>query len=462
MPDRDTKQKRSLHTKIFEKFKNWYAFYFEDIWKTDRSNWRIDIAKTVNLSVSTIMDKDIQSTAYAMSFRTLLATVPALALLFAIGRGFGFSNIMRASLLNYFPAQKVAIEKALGFVDSYLSQASEGIFVGIGLIFLLWTLISLLSSAETAFNKIWGVSRGRTLWRQISDYTAICLILPVFMICSTGINIFMSGEVQKLLPMEFLTPVISTIIDSAGILLIWAFFTGLYKLVPNTHVKFKHAAVSGIIAGTAFVILQFLFVSGQIYVSKYNAIYGSFAFLPLLMIWLQFVWLITLAGAVVCYSAQNIFRFSYSKQISSISLDYQRKILLAVTTVITNNFKRGLHAPTMLHIAQKFEIPVALVNRILDELIQSGIIIRTAPDGPKEEVGYVPAIPIERLTVGLVLKKIRQCGSSDFIEGFNKHFRHIDKMFDELNSIYYKTAENYKIIDLEINNFTSKNNTSKK
>lgn len=443
---------KGFFTKIKDYVMELYRVYVLDVWKSSRTDWKMDIAKTINLSVSTILNKDIQSTAYAMAFRTLLATVPVLALIFAICRGFGFSNILKTSLLNYFPAQKEAIEKGLTFVDSYLSQTSEGIFVGVGLLFLFWTIISLLSATETAFNKIWGVTRGRTLWRQISDYTAICLILPVLMICSTGINIFMSTEVQSLIPATFLTPVIGTVIDSAGIILTWAFFAGIYKLIPNTYIKFKHAAIAGVLAGTAFVILQFLFVTGQIYVSKYNAIYGSFAFLPLLMIWLQFVWLITLAGAVICYSSQNIFRFSHSEEISDISLDYQRKILLAVTAVIVHNYKDGKPATTMLDLAREFELPVVLTTHILEELTNCGIIIKTAPVSARDEAGYVPAIPIDQLTVGVVLRKLRQTGSSDFIAGFDSRFANIDKILTDLNGVYYKTADNFKITELSINN----------
>lgn len=451
MTEVKNKTKNNLFSRISEKWGNLYSVYFTNVWDSNRTDWKMDIAKTIRLSVMTIMDKDIQSTAYAMAFRTLLATVPTLALLFAIGRGFGFSNIIRDSLLNYFPAQRAAIERALTFVDSYLNQASEGLFVGVGLLFLLWTIISLLSSAETAFNKIWGITQGRTLWRQIADYTAICLILPVLMICSTGINLFMSTEMQNVVPDSILTPVLSTVLDSAGIVLTWLFFAGMYKLIPNTSVKFKHAIISGVLAGTAFVILQFLFVSGQIYVSKYNAIYGSFAFLPLLMIWLQFVWLITLAGATICYSAQNIFRFNYSVQTDTISLDYQRKILLAVTTVIAHAFKNGTPRPTQLQLAKEFGLPVKLVNSITEELQRASLIVRTEPENPKDEPGYVPAFPLSQLTVGLVLKQLRQTGSSNFIEGFHEHFPGIDEIVNNLNEVYYDKANQIKITDLRIN-----------
>lgn len=278
---------------------NFYAYCTQGVWSDTRGGLKVNVIKTLNLSVVSFMNKDLQTQACNMAFRTLLATVPALALLFALCRGFGFSNLMKTSLMSYFPAQREALEKGLTFVDSYLEQTSEGLFVGVGLIFLLWTLISLVSSAEMALNSIWGVP-DRSWMRKVIDYTAIFLILPVLMICSTGINIFMSSTIQTVLPFKFISPLISALLDSAGLFITWIFFTGVYMLLPNTKVKFKNAFLAGALSGTAFTILQWLFVSGQIYVSKYNAIYGSFAFLPLVMLWLQLVWVITLAGAVVC------------------------------------------------------------------------------------------------------------------------------------------------------------------
>lgn len=272
----------------------------------------------------------------------LLAIVPALALLFAIGRGFGFQNILTTQLFGYFPSQQKALEAAFRFVDAYLAQASEGIFVGVGILFLLWTLISLVSSVEDAFNKIWGVKYGRSLWRKITDYTAIFLILPVLMICSSGLSIFMSTTLQEAVPLKFMSPAISVILDCATIVLTWLFFTGVYMLIPNTTVKFKNALMSGILAGVAFQVLQWLFVTGQLYVSKYNAIYGGFAFLPLLLIWMQLVWVICLSGAVLCYSSQNIFRFSFTSEVTDISALYRRKITLAIMAVVAKRFKMGL------------------------------------------------------------------------------------------------------------------------
>lgn len=283
-----------------------WAYWSEGIWEDHRTTLKVNTIKTINLTVKTFMSTDLQSKACAMTYRTLLAIVPALALVFAIGRGFGFQNLLQSQLYRYFPSQHKALEMAFSFVDSCLAQASEGLFVGVGIVFLFWTIVSLLDSVEETFNQVWGVTIDRSIFRKVTDYLAICIILPVLMICSGGLQIFMSTAIQRLLPFEFVTPLLEFALDCLSFFFAWLFFTGAYMLIPNTKVKFKNAFPAGAIAGTAFQALQWLFVTGQLYVSKYNAIYGSFSFLPLMLIWMQLSWLITLAGALICLSLIHI------------------------------------------------------------------------------------------------------------------------------------------------------------
>ncbi len=451
MPQLKTPQiKNRWLAKIVNRAIDRYNYCVSGVWDDSNNNWKVKIIKTLNLSVQSFMNKDLQSVACGMAFRTLLATVPALALLFAIGRGFGFSNLLQETLLKSFPAQKIAIEKGLSFVDSYLAQASEGIFVGVGIIFLMWTLIPLVSAAEATFNSIWGIVHGRTMWRKITDYTAIFLILPILMICATGINVIMSTTLQTLLPFQFMTPLISWLLDSMGVVLTWLFFTGVYMLLPNTKVKFKNAIVAGILSGTAFIILQFLFVSGQLYVSKYNAIYGSFSFLPLLMIWLQLVWVITLAGAVVCFSAQNIFRYSFATQISQISFDYRRKILMAVLIVIARDFKNRMTPPDAQKISFTYEFPMGLITEILDELTNAGLVLKVFVDEKRQDFGYVPAIDLSQLTVGYVIRQLRSTGAKNFIPDFEQRFPDIISIIDNINENSYKLGDDTRLCDVPV------------
>lgn len=390
------------------------------VWRDRRTSLWVRLVKTVNLTVKSFLSTDLQSTACALTYRTLLALVPALALLFAIGRGFGFQNLLTSQLFSYFPSQQRALEVAMRFVDSYLAQASEGLFVGVGIAVLLWTLISLVGAIEDAFNRIWSIKHGRSFWRKITDYTAIFLILPVLMVCGSGLTAFMSSSVDAYLP--FMTPLVSLLLDAASVVLIWLFFTGLYMLVPNTKVKFKNALPAGVLAGVAFQVLQTLFVGGQIYVSKYNAIYGGFAFLPLLLIWLQLVWLFTLAGALLCYSAQSITDYALDEDIYGISFNYRRRIGVGLLAVMVQRYGRGLAPMSDIDFERSFDVPLRLVQILLGEMEDMKLVCRVLPPGRKGTLCYQPARDLSALTVGEAVDMFRDHGSTDFIPAFARDF----------------------------------------
>ena len=274
----DSNKPQSLFERLKNKALDIWEYCSKGVWEDKRDTLKIRIVKTLNLTIRTFMSADLQSKACAMTYRTLLAIVPALALLFAIGRGFGFQNLLQNQVYQYLPSQRKALEMAFSFVDSCLAQASEGIFVGVGIVFLLWTLISLLDSVEESFNNIWGITADRPLARKVTDYLAIFIILPVLMICSSGLQIFMSTTIQKLLPFADITPFLGDLLDLASVALSWLFFAGAYMLIPNTKVRFQNALIAGVLAGTAFQILQWLFVTGQVYVAKYNADLRQFFF----------------------------------------------------------------------------------------------------------------------------------------------------------------------------------------
>lgn len=452
-----TKKKSGLIAGLTARLTGWYNYSTSGVWSDTRRNWKVNLMKTINLSVRSFLNADLQNRAAALTYQTLLAIVPALALLFAICRGFGFQNLIESQLFSSFPAQSKALATAMRFVDSYLAQSSEGIFVGIGIIFLLWTLISLISNVEDAFNTIWGIPQGRTIWRKITDYTAIFLILPVLMICASGITVFMSTTVQENLPLPFLSPVVSTILDCSSLVLVWLFFAGSYLLIPNTKVKFKNAFVAGIIAGTAFLVLQWLFVNGQIYVTKYNAIYGSFSFLPLLLIWLQLVWLITLSGAVYCYSSQNIFEFSFSDEIAKISEDYRWRIILAVMTVASLRYLHEEKPLTGHQIATRYGLPISLVTVAANRLVSSGLLVNVVLQPGTDTFALIPAVTPSTLTLGEVIRRVGDNGTKRFIPGFDLRFKSLNTSIDSIEKSALEKADTILISSLTINNIKNEN-----
>lgn len=435
-----------------------WNYFNMGVWEDSRHTWRVGLVKTLNLSMRSFLNSQLWVRAASLTYNTVLAIVPALALVFAICRGFGFQNLLESQLHHYFPAQGEALTEGLKFVDSYLNTSSEGVFVGAGIIFLLWTLFSLMSNVEDAFNEAWNVKTGRTLWRQITDYTAIFFLLPVLMICSSGITIVMSTTLQTILPWGFLQSALSWILDLVSLALIWLFFTGTFLLIPNTRVKFRNAFIAGIFAGTGFIILQWIFVTGQMYVARYNAIYGSFSFVPLLLIWLQLVWLLTLAGAVVCYAMQNIYNISYLERVAHISTAYSRRVSLAVMSVVVNAFRNGLTPPTPSAISHDYGLPANLVSPIAYRLTKCGMLRMTIPAKSDGEPGLLPAVALDSLTVSKVLIALDSEGTSDFIPNFAKCFPEIDTVMAAIGQAVDKVDGDTLVQSLKINKPKANNN----
>lgn len=427
-----------------------WMYVSDGVWRDSRHTFAVNAIKTINLSVRSFLNSDMQTQACAMTYRTLLALVPALALLFAIGRGFGLQNLLQDELFHMFPAQKQAVSYALSFVDSYLSSSSEGVFVGVGLVVLLWTLISLFSNIEGTFNIIWGVP-GRSFGRKITDYTAMLLILPVVLICAGGMSLLLSRSLQSLFHWEFMSPVITAVVEGSSWLLTWLFFTLLYLLMPNTKVKFGNAFMAGVMAGTGFLVLQWLFVTGQMYVARYNAIYGSFSFLPLMLLWMQLTWVIVFAGGVVCYSSQNIFMYNFNNAIRNMSSRFYARLTLALCALIVQNFVNGKGATLMEDMVKRYNLPPKLASLICDRLVKAGVL-SIVEIRPKSDIrGYQPALDPSKITVALVYDRLDRQGSSDFIPGFNENFPGVIEVYNIIHAGEEAITSQMLLSDIKIN-----------
>lgn len=421
-----------------------------DVWNDRSSTWTVKAVKVINLSIRSFMDRDLQVRSCALTYNTVLAIVPALAMLFAIARGFGFQNLLQSELFRYFPAQRHALESALTYVDNYLAQASQGVFVGIGLVFLLWTLLSLMSNVEDTFNHVWGVTTKRSLQRKFTDYTALFLLLPVLMVCSAGITIFMSDAVQHVFGDNALSPMMHRLLAFMPIVISWLIFTAAYYLVPNTKVRFKGALFAGVLCGTLFQAVQWLFVTGQVYVSKYNAIYGSFAFLPLLLVWLQLSWLITLAGVVITYAWQNFDSFAHREQVQGMSQSYSNSMALAVLALAAKKFKKRESALTRLELINDYDIPGPLADKLLEQLIEAEMLITVSKDEKQDsnDIAYQPAFDPDDMTVNTASNALADTGDSQFITKADTKFAKLHEHIKELRNSQQAQTDDIPLIDL--------------
>lgn len=404
---------------LWERLSDNADYCMRRVWDDPSKSWKVRAIKVVNLSVRSFMDRDLQMRAGSLTYNTVLALVPALAMIFAIARGFGFQNLLQGQLMNYFPAQRQALSQALNYVENYLSQTSQGAFIGIGLVVLLWTLLSLMNNVEDAFNGVWGITRGRSMVRKFTDYTALMLLLPVLMVCTTGIEVLMSDTVQQVLADDFLSPVARMVLRFVPWLITWLVFTAAFAIIPNTRVNLSSALWSGLMCSVAFHLLQWLFVTGQVYVSKYNAIYGSFAFLPLLLVWLQLTWLITLSGVALTYAGQNYYNFAHSEQAAGISTRYADELALGILAMAAQRFSERKPPLTSNELLADIDLPSVLADKLLDRLTRAGLL---TPVGDSDTRAFVPAYDVAQLTVSDALDALSQLGNSDFISAADTRF----------------------------------------
>jgi membrane protein len=267
-----------------------------------------EVVKVVSLAIRFFTTKRVLIEAAALTYSTLLAIVPILAVVFAIARGFGFSKYIEVWFRDTFASQPQAAEIIIGWVNSYLIHTQSGIFLGVGLVFMLYTVLMLVSNIEETFNEIWQVSSSRSIYRSFANYLAAFFLCPIFIVVTTGFSIVLTTIASSMPDVLMIGSVVRWLLDLVPYVLMSALFIGLYVSMPNTYVNWRCAIVPGIIAGVGIQWLQLFYVHSQIWVTGYNAIYGSFAALPLFMLWVQISWIICLFGAELTFTNQQMNR----------------------------------------------------------------------------------------------------------------------------------------------------------
>lgn len=407
---------------IPDKIRNFIKFITIDVWRitdSEVSKHRrryYNFVKVIVLVVRRFSEDKLGSKASALTYSTLLSLVPLLAILLSIAKGFGFSNIVESQLFEHFEGHREILARAFNFVNSYMEQTKEGLFVGLGIVLLLYTVINLISSIENILNEIWMVKKGRTIYRQITDYLSVFLILPIFLVCTSGLSLFISTSINNIEAYELIAPIYQTLLKVIPLTVSILAFTLLFMFMPNTKVKFLNALYGGIFSGISFMVFQYLYINGQIWVSKYNAIYGSFAFLPLLMLWLQLSWLLCLIGSEISYASQNISSYDFEDDSKEISRRYYDFVLITIAAIIIKRFEKGERPYTADEISADNKIPIRLAHRIIYDLKELDIIneVKEIVDDDDRETYYQPALDINKITVGYILNKKDTKGSEEF------------------------------------------------
>jgi membrane protein len=403
-------------------------FLTKDIWSFDinRSGpLRRAIGNTVKvivIAIRTFIDDKVMTKAAALTYSTLFAIVPILALIFAVARGFGFEKIVTSLLESGIIGQNETLDTIMNFINRYLQYASSGYFIGIGLLFLLFSVFLLADGIETSLNSIWHLKKSRWMGRKITDFFSLLLLIPIGIICLSGLSVLGTSLLIRMEGYHLLGGFVKFLINAMPYLLAGFILTGFYMFMPNTKVKFKYAVIPGFIAGCLFQIFQNIYFQGQFTLSSYNAIYGGFAALPLFLFWCNISWAIILFGCQLAYVSQNNDNFNYFKEPDKISRRHQDFYSLMVLSCICSKFNKRESAPVMKEIVNELQVPHRYVISSLDTLSESGLIETVLQDDDREPA-YVPSTDTQSLTVVNVLTAINSSGYCDLDHALESELR---------------------------------------
>ena len=428
-----------------------------DIWRVPLKNLsrgKSFFIRQLRIILLTIRDFDEDKCmlrASSLTFYSLLSVVPVVAMAFGIAKGFNLEIFLENQLLNKFPGQEEVMVKIVAFAHSLLENTRGGMVAGIGVAILFWVVIKMLGNIEQSLNDIWGIKKSRSLGRKFSDYLSIMLICPLLLVMSGSITVFIASQIKSVTESIALLGALSPIIFIAFKLfpycVIWILFTFLYVFMPNTKVNFKSGILAGIIAGTIYQILQWAYIAFQIGVARYNAIYGSFSVLPLFLVWLQLSWLIVLFGAEISFAHQHVDTYEFEPDCLEASNSLKILLSLWITHLLIKNFCKGEKPSTANRISHTLEIPTRLVQQLLYELTESGIISETRGDEDKS-IAYQPAKSVDKFTIKYVLDALDKRGTDNIPI---PESRELDKLTGSLkvfNDVMEKSPANISLRDI--------------
>ena len=429
--------------KLFTYFTD--TIFREDIneWRNPVVRWLVQQYRLLFYTARGLVEHGTLVRSAALTFYTLMSLVPLLALVFAVVKGFGLADGLVENLYELFPQHPETVDYIVGFAENALARTQGGVVAAVGLVMLFWAVIRVFGSIENAFNNIWEVKVERSIARQWTDYIAVVMIVPVLWILANAVGNYIE-QVLGLSDKWYFT----TLSRLASMVVIWTMFTLLYLIIPNARVRFQSALMAGIVAGTIFLLFQWGYVYVQRWMTSYNAVYGSFAALPLFLIWMQTSWEILLFGGELSFAYQNISRFAEERESLRISYDQRRKVLLAVMILVARNFRdHGGTLPTD-EIRKRLELPTRIVNDILFQLVQAGQLIAVRSGDGEREVAFAPAHDLSSTTVYGILEAVERTGQTTLDLEQTPELARMNREVETLKEEVLHSPNNVRLTDL--------------
>lgn len=431
-------------------------FFSTTIWQNPPGGPRRLIIRTLRilyLTVRGFQDHHGPLRASALTFYTLLSLVPVVAMAFGVAKGFGFERLLEKELLSHFAAQQEVITQVITFARNMLDNTKGGLIAGVGVLVLFWTVTKVLSNIEESFNHIWGATP-RSWLRKLTDYLTITILAPLLLITAGSATVFVASQVSALSSQigleNVVDPAVSLGLSLAPYMLLWFLFTLVYMIMPNTKVLISSALPAAILAGTAYQTMQTAYVKFQITMTSYNAIYGSFAALPLFLLWLNLSWHIVLFGAEITHALQHRDQRDPTEGGQRLSIRQVRLAALALCAHVAQGFINGQPAPTVSMCARSLNLAPALVEHVAALLIESRILSRVQ-NFEHEPSCLQPARDVTTLTVSQVMLALDNCGHNALFSATQPEFHGPAMALHNLEQMLDAAAASIRITEIADN-----------
>ena len=433
-------------------------FVLQDLWRASIRDlpfykaFVLRLGRVTVVSLRGVWTDRLALRASALTFYSLMAMVPLLAVAFGVAKGFGLQDMLEQALVEKLGAYPEAMGRVVEMSRTLLEATRGGIIGGIGMLLLLWSAFRVLAHSEAALNDIWGVSKGRSVVRKLTDYIAILLFCPVLLFISVSITVAAGRYMMRLAQYSPLTwvlgPIAQVILSILPYCAAWVVFTFVYSTLTHTKVNLLSALAGGVLAGSLYQITQTVYIEFQIGVSRANAIYGSFAALPLLMVWLHISWFIFLFGAEVCFAHQNIDAFHMEQERDKISFSYRILLGLCICRLLAKRFKDGEPALAGETIASDLNMPAHLTNEVLENLVEAGLLSRSWAGDNEETATYQPATALDNFTVARVTERLLRCGGMDKPTRDSPEFERVYSSLQGFRKAIEEAPANKRLVDL--------------
>jgi membrane protein len=435
----------NITKKTVEIFTRVKHFVTDEVWSVRLENYPKGIAtlltylRVVLVSVRRFDEDRVQLRASSLTYYSLLAIVPILAMGFGIAKGFGYDKDLEQKLIENFQGHEEVLDYIITFAHSMLDNAKGGVIAGVGLAVLFWSVMKMMINIESSLNDIWQIKKGRSYIRKFTDYVSIMLVAPLLIILASSGKVYLATQLNDItsgIEVVNLSPFVVFLMNLLPYLMIWLLFALIYVIMPNTRVKFSSVLLAGILAGTAFLVGQWLYIETQMLTSRINIIYGSFAALPLLFIWLRVSWLIFLLGAEVSFAKQNIDQYELENESRHISLYAHRAYCILLLENIVRRFIDGEKPLTATEISNRMKLPIRLVRMVTADLLACNLVseVCTTKDNVR---AYAPAKDVRQYSVKFVIEALEKSGNS----------RILNKPTDELSKVLHIQENILRVIE---------------